>query len=86
MRLEEVWAGLKYLAFKNADGMENQIDTADASEDVHFCDEMLGKVSRSFSAVIRQLPKGLALEILIFYLTLRALDTVEDDMEAFIGK
>lgn len=47
---------------------------------------MLGKVSRSFTPVIRQLPKGLGLEILIFYLTLRALDTVEDDMEAFIGR
>jgi farnesyl-diphosphate farnesyltransferase len=47
---------------------------------------MLGKVSRSFSAVIRQLPKGLGLEILIFYLTLRALDTVEDDMDAFRGR
>jgi farnesyl-diphosphate farnesyltransferase len=84
LHLDEVWAGLKFLAFKNADGMENRIDNSD--ENVRFCDEMLGKVSRSFSAVIRQLPKGLGLEILIFYLTLRALDTVEDDMEAFIGK
>jgi farnesyl-diphosphate farnesyltransferase len=36
--------------------------------------------------VIRQLPKGLCLDILIFYLALRALDTIEDDMEAFKGR
>ena len=56
------------------------------NEDFKFCDDMLGKVSRSFAAVIRQLPKGLCIDILIFYLALRALDTIEDDMEAFKGK
>jgi farnesyl-diphosphate farnesyltransferase len=50
---------------------------------VAFCDEILCKVSRSFAAVIKQLPRGLCVEIMIFYLVLRALDTVEDDMEAF---
>merc|ERR1712151_824 len=39
-----------------------------------------------FAAVIRQLPPGLCLDICIFYLVLRALDTVEDDMEAYKGK
>jgi hypothetical protein len=34
-----------------ADGMENKIERVD--ENVIFCDDMLGKVSRSFSAVIR---------------------------------
>jgi hypothetical protein len=58
-----------------------QVDLID--EDTKFCDDMLGKVSRSFAAVIRQLPKGLCLDILIFYLALRALDTIEDDMTAF---
>jgi farnesyl-diphosphate farnesyltransferase len=55
-------------------------------ENFKFCDYILGKVSRSFSAVIRQLPAGLCEEILVFYLTLRALDTVEDDMEVYIGR
>lgn len=54
--------------------------------DVVFCDKMLGKVSRSFAAVIRQLPKDLCIDIAIFYLVLRALDTVEDDMEAYKGR
>ena len=43
----------------------------------------LTQVSRSFAAVIRQLPEDLAWDILVFYLVLRALDTIEDDMEAF---
>lgn len=41
------------------------------------------QVSRSFAAVIRQLPKILATDIVVFYLVLRGLDTVEDDMTAF---
>jgi farnesyl-diphosphate farnesyltransferase len=46
-----------------------------------WCNEMLGKVSRSFTLVIRQLPDQLYDPIMIFYLVLRGLDTVEDDME-----
>lgn len=53
------------------------------SADLAFCDEILCKVSRSFAAVIRQLPPSLLVDVLIFYLVLRALDTVEDDMAAF---
>eukprot|EP00596_Hydrurales_sp_CCMP1899_P005038 CAMPEP_0119051122 /NCGR_PEP_ID=MMETSP1177-20130426/72846_1 /TAXON_ID=2985 /ORGANISM="Ochromonas sp, Strain CCMP1899" /LENGTH=760 /DNA_ID=CAMNT_0007030225 /DNA_START=123 /DNA_END=2405 /DNA_ORIENTATION=+ len=79
-RLDEIFAGLW---FKYGAVMPNKVDVKD--EDTRFCDEILGKVSRSFAAVIRQLPKGLCLDILIFYLALRALDTIEDDMEAFKG-
>lgn len=64
--------------------MQNRIPYTD--ENIKFCDDMLGKVSRSFAAVIRQLPEGLCVEILIFYLVLRGLDTIEDDMEAFVGR
>ena len=39
------------------------------------------QVSRSFAAVIRQLPKSLVIPITLFYLALRALDTVEDEMD-----
>jgi len=77
----EVAAGLR---FKFASPLENNMKSTDP--DVQFCDEMLGKVSRSFAAVIRQLPKEMAIDICIFYLVLRALDTVEDDMEAYKGK
>jgi farnesyl-diphosphate farnesyltransferase len=58
---------------------------ADASSatpsDLAFCSDMLNKVSRSFAAVIRQLPPSLALPTCAFYLVLRALDTVEDEMD-----
>lgn len=53
------------------------------ADDLQFCDDILCKVSRSFAAVIRQLPSTLLVDVLIFYLVLRALDTVEDDMTAF---
>jgi farnesyl-diphosphate farnesyltransferase len=48
-----------------------------------FCEEILVAVSRSFAAVIRQLPGKILKDVAIFYLVLRALDTVEDDMVAF---
>lgn len=53
------------------------------NDDVAFCDKILVAVSRSFAAVIRQLPEESLLDVAFFYLVLRALDTVEDDMTAF---
>ncbi|GLT42848.1 hypothetical protein SLA2020_168280 [Shorea laevis] len=44
-----------------------------------FCYTMLHKVSRSFALVIQQLGPDLRNAVCIFYLVLRALDTVEDD-------
>jgi len=82
IRIDEVFAALW---FKFVAKMPNKVDKT-ADEDTVFCDDFLGKVSRSFAAVIRQLPKGLCKEILVFYLVLRALDTIEDDMEAFKGR
>jgi len=64
--------------------LPNTVDRA--TESARFCDDMLGKVSRSFAAVIRQLPTRLCTDVLIFYLALRALDTIEDDMDAFKGR
>jgi len=81
IRLDEVFAALYVL---RGGPMTNKIDRSD--DDVMFCDVMLGKVSRSFAAVIRSLPSGLCLDILVFYLVLRALDTIEDDMVAFKGR
>lgn len=53
---------------------------ATSLDDKAFCYAALGKVSRSFSAVIQQLPEDLKDTIGVFYLVLRALDTIEDDM------
>lgn len=83
LRVDEVFAALWY---KTVGEMEDRIDERHANADVVFCNKILGSVSRSFAAVIRQLPKGLCLDIVIFYLALRALDTIEDDMDAFKGR
>jgi farnesyl-diphosphate farnesyltransferase len=48
--------------------------------DIDFCYATLNKVSRSFSFVIEELPYELKEIVCIFYLVLRGLDTVEDDI------
>lgn len=50
------------------------------SPSLEFCDEKLKQTSRSFDFVIRLLPEKLHADVNVFYLVLRALDTVEDDM------
>eukprot|EP01035_Chromulina_nebulosa_P018819 gene18819-24591_t len=82
LRIDELFAGVWLVL--GGGNMSNKVRITD--ENVKFCDDMLGKVSRSFASVIRQLPSGLCLDILIFYLALRALDTIEDDMKAFQGR
>ena len=52
---------------------------AKSMDDLDFCYATLGKVSRSFSVVIRELPEELKDVVAIFYLVLRALDSIEDD-------
>jgi len=74
------------LRLKIGSAIKEDDNLASGSADVIFCNKMLGKVSRSFAMVIRQLPPGLCLDIAVFYLVLRALDTVEDDMEAYKGR
>jgi farnesyl-diphosphate farnesyltransferase len=48
--------------------------------DRDFCYAVLNNVSRSFAVVIQQLPEELKDPVMIFYLVLRGLDSVEDDM------
>lgn len=74
------------LRFKFGGLLENNLKGGRDDPDIAFCDDMLTKVSRSFASVIQQLPAGLCLDICIFYLVLRALDTVEDDMEFYKGR
>ncbi|MEM7549258.1 MAG: squalene synthase [Bacteroidota bacterium] len=52
---------------------------AEKLDDIDFCYAVLGKVSRSFSVVIQQLPCELKDPVCLFYLVLRALDSIEDD-------
>lgn len=53
---------------------------SEKTTDKEFCYEALKKVSRSFAVVIQQLPAELQDPVCLFYLILRGLDTVEDDM------
>lgn len=48
--------------------------------DRDFCYAALNRVSRSFAVVIQQLPEKLKDPVCVFYLVLRGLDSVEDDM------
>jgi hypothetical protein len=46
------------------------------SQDLEWSMDKLAKTSRSFSGVIMQLPDELRFAVSMFYLTLRALDTI----------
>ncbi|OCH96268.1 squalene synthase [Obba rivulosa] len=50
------------------------------------CWELLDLTSRSFSGVIKELEDDLARVVCLFYLVLRGLDTIEDDMTLPDGK
>lgn len=85
LRVDEVWSAIALLYLQP---LESNLESDIIKEsynpsDLEFCDDILCKVSRSFAAVIRQLPSVLLVDVLIFYLVLRALDTVEDDMTFF---
>ncbi|KAI9834378.1 MAG: Delta(24)-sterol C-methyltransferase [Sarea resinae] len=49
-------------------------------ETLRQCFELLKQTSRSFSAVIQELHPELLVPIALFYIVLRGLDTIEDDM------
>ena len=84
MHVDEVWAAAVFkLGVSKATAVEA---LTDAPESVQWCEDILGKVSRSFAMVIKQLSPRLRHSICIFYLVLRALDTVEDDMTSFQGR
>lgn len=63
--------------YKNEEGLDI---LAKKQDDHSFCYAALNKVSRSFAIVIQQLPEELKDAVCVFYLVLRALDTIEDDM------
>ncbi|MCJ1428770.1 bifunctional farnesyl-diphosphate farnesyltransferase/squalene synthase [Sticta canariensis] len=55
-------------------------DEAKEAPSLKACFELLEKTSRSFSAVILELHHELLVPVSIFYLCLRGMDTIEDDM------
>ena len=54
-------------------------DEKNASETENICFKFLDQTSRSFSAVIKELNPEMLVPICLFFLTLRGLDTIEDD-------
>ena len=85
MHIDEVFSAvsLLYVSPLKSNLENDYVKKTFNADDLAFCDEILCKVSRSFAAVIRQLPPTLLVDVLIFYLVLRALDTIEDDMTSF---
>jgi farnesyl-diphosphate farnesyltransferase len=61
-------------------------DPSTESETLRQCFPLLDLTSRSFSAVIQELNRELLVPITLFYLVLRGLDTIEDDMTIPRGK
>lgn len=55
--------------------------TVSSISDRTYCYDTLNEVSRSFAMVIQDLPIDVKDAICVFYLMLRALDTIEDDMQ-----
>jgi len=80
--MDEMWISAVYKL-----GLSKTATVTPLSNDAHpsliYCETILTHVSRSFAMVIQQLPANLRTTVCIFYLVLRGLDTVEDDMEAF---
>jgi farnesyl-diphosphate farnesyltransferase len=60
-------------------------DESKESHDLKECFRFLNLTSRSFSAVIQELHPELLVPVCLFYLILRGLDTVEDDMTISIA-
>lgn len=82
LRLDEVAAMVKVkIQFRN-----QRVSLRDDQADLKFCYDILQHVSRSFAAVIIQLHDELRDAVCLFYLVLRGLDTVEDDMSVPLEK
>ncbi len=80
----EVVALLRY-KFQSLDkSMYLTIDSLPVADDPYYsygkCYYFLNKTSRSFARVIQELDPELRHAVCLFYLVLRGLDTVEDDM------
>uniref|UniRef100_A0A8C8VI49 Squalene synthase n=1 Tax=Pelusios castaneus TaxID=367368 RepID=A0A8C8VI49_9SAUR len=78
-RPRELYNLLRFKLGGGAAGMP-PLDQDALSDSLQTCYRYLSQTSRSFAAVIRALDGELRHAVCIFYLVLRALDTVEDDM------
>ncbi|KAJ1672518.1 bifunctional farnesyl-diphosphate farnesyltransferase/squalene synthase, partial [Spiromyces aspiralis] len=81
---DELIAAFRY-TMHNAPASEN-IDKLQVSAGMKRCYDFLVQTSRSFAGVIQELNPQLRDVICLFYLILRGLDTIEDDMSIPLGK
>ena len=77
---------IKFSKITTSDDKTPLAKLATELNDRDFCYAALNKVSRSFAIVIQQLPEELQDPVCVFYLVLRGLDSVEDDMDFEVSK
>lgn len=77
---------LKLASFQTKSYKQPLNELAGRLSDRDFCYAALHKVSRSFAVVIQNLPGELQDAVCVFYLLLRGLDSVEDDMNVPLEK
>lgn len=74
---DELKAIVQYKCFRKP---LHPLEPTEARASLKRCNELLNLTSRSFAAVIKELHPKTRVAVMVFYLVLRALDTVEDDM------
>ncbi|CDH57248.1 squalene synthetase [Lichtheimia corymbifera JMRC:FSU:9682] len=79
-RPSELQALVSYKFAPKSENIRIHQDNLAKDESKRRCYDFLNKTSRSFAAVIQELDDQLRDAICLFYLVLRGLDTVEDDM------
>ncbi|KAL1935994.1 hypothetical protein VTP01DRAFT_128 [Rhizomucor pusillus] len=76
----EIKALLEYKFAPKSDNIRHHQKSLALDENKRRCYDFLNKTSRSFAAVIQELDDQLRDAVCLFYLVLRGLDTIEDDM------
>ena len=76
----ELRALVTYKVWHDARELAKDPETGYQRAEMKRCWEFLDMTSRSFAAVIKELEGELCRVVCLFYLVLRGLDTVEDDM------
>lgn len=79
-RPSELRAVLTWAIWRDEKDLAADADAGYARPSMKRCWEFLPLTSRSFAAVIKELDGELCRVVCLFYLVLRGLDTVEDDM------
>lgn len=64
----------------------HEFDASKETPNVQACIKHLDATSRSFAAVIKELNPDMLVPVALFYLVLRGLDTIEDDMTIELSK